>query len=67
MVSVIASSAVDRWFEPRSGQTTDYKIGIYCVSANNEALRRKSNDWLARNQDNISELGDIKIQLSVLV
>jgi hypothetical protein len=30
MVSVLVSSAVDRWFEPRSGQTKDYKIGICC-------------------------------------
>ena len=29
MVSVLALSAVDREFEPRSGQT-DYKIGICC-------------------------------------
>jgi hypothetical protein len=29
MVSVLASSAVDPGFEPRSGQTKDYKIGIY--------------------------------------
>jgi hypothetical protein len=28
MVSVLASSAVDRWFEPRSGPTKDYEIGI---------------------------------------
>jgi hypothetical protein len=28
MVSMLASSAVDRGFEPRSGQTKDYKIGI---------------------------------------
>jgi hypothetical protein len=28
MVSVLASSALDRGFEPRSGQTKDYKIGI---------------------------------------
>jgi hypothetical protein len=28
MVSVLASSAVDRGFEPRSGQTKDYKIGF---------------------------------------
>ena len=28
MVSVLASSAVDRGFEPRSAQTKDYKIGI---------------------------------------
>jgi hypothetical protein len=28
MVCVLASSAVDRGFEPQSGQTKDYKIGI---------------------------------------
>ena len=28
MVSVLASSAVDSGFEPRSGQTKNYKIGI---------------------------------------
>ena len=28
MVSVLASSAVDRGWEPRSGQTKNYKIGI---------------------------------------
>jgi hypothetical protein len=30
MVSVLVTSVVDRGFEPRSGQTKDYKIGIYC-------------------------------------
>jgi hypothetical protein len=30
MVSVFASSVVDRGFEPRSGQTKDYKFGICC-------------------------------------
>jgi membrane protein YdbS with pleckstrin-like domain len=30
MVSVLASSGVDRGFEPRSGQTKDYQIGISC-------------------------------------
>jgi len=43
MVSVLASSAVDR-----SGQTKDYKIGACCFSAKHAALRRKSKDWLAR-------------------
>jgi hypothetical protein len=57
MVSVIVSSAVDRGFEPRSGQTKDYKIGICCFSAKHAALRRKSQDWLARNQ-NVSEWSD---------
>ena len=33
MVSVLASSAIDRGFKPRSGQTKDYKIGICCFSA----------------------------------
>jgi hypothetical protein len=33
MVSVLASSAVDRGFEPQSGQTKNYKIGICCFSA----------------------------------
>ena len=30
IVSVLASSAVDRWLEPRSGQIKDYKTGIWC-------------------------------------
>jgi hypothetical protein len=51
-----------------------------CFSAKHAALRRKSKDWLARNQDNVSEWVDmsirgllfqcactIKIQLNVLV
>ena len=64
MVSVPASSAVDRGFEPRSGQTKDYKIGI-CFSAKHAALRRKSKDWLARNQDNVSEWGNMSIRVLV--
>ena len=59
MVSVLASSAVDSGFEPRSGQTKDYKIGICCFSARHAALRRKSKDWLAQNQYNVSEWSDI--------
>jgi hypothetical protein len=38
MVSVLASSAVDRGFEPQSGQTKNYKIGICCFSAKHAAL-----------------------------
>ena len=59
MVSVLASSAVDRRFNPRSGQTKDYKIGICYFSAKPAALRSKSKDWLARNQNNVSEWGDM--------
>ena len=61
-VMVIASSVVDRVFEPRSGQTKDYKIDICCCfSTNHTAFRRKSKDWLAWNQDNVSEWGDMSI------
>ena len=80
MVSVLASSAVDHVFEPWSGQTKDYNIGICCLFAKHAAFRRKSKDWLAHNQDNVSECGDmsirgllfqwastIKIQLGMLV
>ena len=77
IVSVLASSVVHRGFESRSGQTKDYEIGICCFSAEHAALVRKSKDWLARNQHNMSEWGNmsisdccfsnIKIQLSVLV
>ena len=59
MVSVLASSVVDRGFDPRSGQTKDYKIGICCFSAKHAALRIKSKDWLAQNKDNVYEWGDM--------
>jgi hypothetical protein len=59
MVSVLASCALDREFESRSGQTKDYKIGICCLSANHAELSRKSKDLLAWNQDNMSKWGDI--------
>ena len=80
MVRVLASSTVDRGFQPRSGQTKEYEIGICCLSDKQAALRRKGKYWLARNQANVSEWGDmsirgllfqrassIQIQLSVLV
>jgi hypothetical protein len=61
MVRWLVSNAVDRGFEPRSDQTKDYEIGICCFSAKNAALRRKSKDWLARNQENVSEWSDMSI------
>jgi hypothetical protein len=63
MGSVLASSAVDRGFEIRSGQTKDYKIGICCFSAKHAALRRKRKDWLARDQNNVSEWSDMSTRL----
>jgi hypothetical protein len=62
VVSVLASSAVDRGFEPWSGQTKDYKIGSCCLSAKHAALRRKSKDWLTRNQKTVSEWSDMSIR-----
>jgi hypothetical protein len=80
MVSVLASSVIDPGFEPRSGQTKYCKIGICCFSAKHAALRRKSKDWLAWNQNNLSEwsgmstrellfqgASTIQIQVSVLL
>ena len=80
MVSMLALSAVNCGFEPRSGQTKDYKIGICFFSAKHAAFRRKSKDGLARNQDNVSEWSNMstrgllfqwastmKIQLGMLV
>jgi hypothetical protein len=62
MVSVLVSSALDRGFEPRSGQTKDYKISMCFFSAKHAALRKKSKDWLVRNRDNVSEWGDMSIR-----
>jgi hypothetical protein len=62
MVSVLASSVVDRGFDPRSGQTKDYKIGMCYFSAKHAALRRKNTYWLAQNKDNVSEWGDLSIR-----
>ena len=62
MVSVLASSAVDSGFEQRSRQTKDDEIGICCFSAKHATLWRKSKNWLARNQNNVSERGDMSIR-----
>ena len=62
MVSMLVSSAVDRGFKPRSIQTKDYKIDICCFSAKYTAIRRKSKDWLARNQNNVSEWSNMSIR-----
>ena len=56
MVIVLTSSVVVRGFDPRSGQTKDYRICISCFSAKHAVLRRKGKDWLARNQDNVGRV-----------
>jgi hypothetical protein len=62
MVSVLASSVIDRWFEPRSHQAKDYKIGICCFPAKHAAFRRRSKDWLDFVRDNVSEWNDMSIR-----
>ena len=64
MVNVLASNAVDRGFEPRSSQTKDFNIGICCFSSKDASLRRKSKDWLARNQDDTSYLPRTVVSVS---
>jgi hypothetical protein len=58
----VVVSVPDRGFEPGSDQIKDYKIGICCFSARHTALRRKSKDWLSRNQDNVYGWGDKSIR-----
>ena len=59
MVSLLASSAVDRGFEPWSGHTKDYNVSIGCFSTKHAALRGNSKDWLVRNQNNVSVWSDM--------
>jgi hypothetical protein len=46
-------------FSTALGQTIDYKIGMCCFTAKHVALRRKSKDMLARDQNNMSEWCDM--------
>ena len=59
---MLASSAVNRGFESRSVQTKDYQLVFVAYNAKQAELRRKSKDWLARNQDNVSEWSDMYIR-----
>ena len=62
MVSMLVSSVVYHGYEPRSGQTKDYKIDICCFSAKHTALRRKKKDWLTWNQGTVSEWGNMPMR-----
>jgi hypothetical protein len=61
VVSVLGWRAVDRGFEPRFGQSMDYYIGMCCFSAKQAALRRKSKDWLAQNQNKMTCLCELAL------
>jgi hypothetical protein len=56
MISLLASCAVDRGVViAQVSHNKCYKIGICCFSVKHAALRSKSKDWLAMNQNNVSE------------
>ena len=55
MVDPLAYGTVHHGLGPMSGQTKDYKISICLFFAKHTALRNKCKEWLARNQDNVSD------------
>ena len=80
IVCVLSSSVVECGFEPRSGQTKDCEICIFCFLAKDASLASNSRIRLARNQNNVPEWSDMftrgllfwwasttQIQLNVLV
>ena len=62
MVSVLVPIVVGRGFEPRSGETKDDNISVCYFSPNHTALTRKNHDWLARNQNNVSDWSDMSFR-----
>ena len=50
MVSVFASSAIDRGFDPRSGQIKDFKIDMCCFSAKHTALKKEKEQRLGGSE-----------------
>jgi hypothetical protein len=54
MVSMLSSNVIDCGFKTWSGQIKEYKFGIYS-STYHAALKSTSKDWLACNQDNLSD------------
>ena len=54
MISLLTSTVLDRGYNPLSDEIKDHKIGICRFSVKQAALRKKSKDWLAQNQGNVS-------------
>ena len=59
VVSVLALSVINRVFEPRSGQTSGYKIDICSFFAMHATAKRKNKGWLNRNSDYVSKWSDV--------
>ena len=47
--------SIRSWVQATEGQTKAYKIGICCFSTISKQDYGIRADWLARNQDNVSE------------
>ena len=54
MVSLLIAKEVHHGFEPQSGQTKDYEIGICYFSLKQATLRSKSKNMLAKIWKNMS-------------
>jgi hypothetical protein len=50
MGTVLASSVVERGFEPRSGQIKDFKIDMCCFSAKHTALKKEKEQRLGGSE-----------------
>jgi hypothetical protein len=50
------------WVRTQIGSNQRLKTCICCFSAKHAALSRQNKDWLARNQDNMSEWGNMSIR-----
>jgi len=59
MICMLSLSVVDCGFEGLLDQTKDHEMGICCFSPKYTDLRIKSKDWLALNQVNVSDLGNM--------
>ena len=51
--------AVDRTFQPRSGQIKYYEIDICCFPVKLSAYSSKRIDWLTKHEDNVVEWSDM--------
>ena len=61
-IGMLDSSVVECGLEPRSSQTKDYiKMVFVAFLHKHAALRKTTKDYLAWNQDNVSEWSDLFI------
>jgi hypothetical protein len=56
ILQTLALNTNQKCIEPRPGTTKDCEIYICCCSAKHAALRKKRKHWLARNQDDGSDM-----------